>query len=196
MAEAVFEKIVAIPLQDLPTSSNRQERMHILSAYKRFPVRFMNIVLFLCTGNYYRSRFAEELFNFRAVRYCPGWAAASRGLALERGAGNVGPISTFAAEALLARGVGFDALAARFPRAASVDDLAQADHVVALDYGEHYPLLREKYFSQLSLNDVARIEYWDVADVDRVAPDAALALIAERVDDLSARLDGQRRLRL
>ena len=62
----------------------------------------MNIVLFLCTGNYYRSRFAEEMFNFRAARYCPDWAAASRGLALERGAGNSGPISVFAAEALRA----------------------------------------------------------------------------------------------
>jgi protein-tyrosine phosphatase len=24
-------------------------------------------ILFLCTGNYYRSRYAEELFNFRAL---------------------------------------------------------------------------------------------------------------------------------
>ena len=41
-------------------------------------------VLFICTGNYYRSRFAEEWFNFlvrqeRALH----WVADSRGLALE-----------------------------------------------------------------------------------------------------------------
>ena len=50
-------------------------------------------VLFLCTGNYYRSRFAEELFNHQAERADLDWIAQSRGLALERGAYNVGPIS-------------------------------------------------------------------------------------------------------
>ena len=43
-------------------------------------------VLFLCTGNYYRSRFAEELFNHQAERADLDWIAQSRGLALERGA--------------------------------------------------------------------------------------------------------------
>ena len=58
----------------------------------------MKTVLFLCTGNYYRSRFAEELFNHQAERADLDWIAQSRGLALERGAllavrsgGNVGP---------------------------------------------------------------------------------------------------------
>jgi protein-tyrosine phosphatase len=50
-------------------------------------------VLFLCTGNYYRSRFAEELFNHEAERASLPWIAQSRGLALERGANNVGPIA-------------------------------------------------------------------------------------------------------
>jgi protein-tyrosine-phosphatase len=40
-------------------------------------------VLFLCTGNYYRSRFAEELFNYEAERASLPWIAQSRGLALE-----------------------------------------------------------------------------------------------------------------
>ena len=42
-------------------------------------------VLFLCTGNYYRSRFAEELFNHEAGRAGLYWTAQSRGFALERG---------------------------------------------------------------------------------------------------------------
>ena len=53
----------------------------------------MPTVLFLCTGNYYRSRFAELLFNSLAAGQGLGWSATSRGLALERGAHNVGPIS-------------------------------------------------------------------------------------------------------
>ena len=49
-------------------------------------------VLFLCTGNYYRSRFAEVLFNSVAGKMGLAWQASSRGLALERGVNNVGPI--------------------------------------------------------------------------------------------------------
>ena len=40
-------------------------------------------VLFLCTGNYYRSRFAEVLFNSVAGKMGLPWRASSRGLALE-----------------------------------------------------------------------------------------------------------------
>jgi len=36
-------------------------------------------VLFLCTGNYYRSRHAEAVFNHHAERLGLGWRAVSRG---------------------------------------------------------------------------------------------------------------------
>jgi hypothetical protein len=57
-------------------------------------------VIFLCTGNYYRSRFAEEFFNHHAERAGLHWIARWRGLALERGMHNIGPISPFALHAL------------------------------------------------------------------------------------------------
>jgi hypothetical protein len=41
-------------------------------------------VLFLCTGNYYRSRFAEALFNSVAGKMGLPWRASSRGLAPSR----------------------------------------------------------------------------------------------------------------
>ena len=50
-------------------------------------------VLFLCTGDYYRSRFAEVLFNSVAGKMGLPWRASSRGLALERGVNNVGPMA-------------------------------------------------------------------------------------------------------
>ena len=40
-----------------------------------------NRVLFLCTGNYYRSRYAEEIFNHQAGRDGLGWRAFSRAVA-------------------------------------------------------------------------------------------------------------------
>jgi protein-tyrosine phosphatase len=53
-------------------------------------------VLFLCTGNYYRSRYAEVLFNSVAGKMSLAWKASSRGLALERGVNNVGPMEVSA----------------------------------------------------------------------------------------------------
>ena len=47
--------------------------------------RHEKTVLFLCTGNYYRGRFAEVLFNSVAGKMGLPWRATSRGLALERG---------------------------------------------------------------------------------------------------------------
>lgn len=50
-------------------------------------------VLCLCTGNYYRSRHAEAVFNHLAAGADLPWRAASRGLAIERGVDNVGPMA-------------------------------------------------------------------------------------------------------
>jgi low molecular weight protein-tyrosine phosphatase len=150
----------------------------------------VKVVLFLCTGNYYRSRFAEELFNFLAPAQCPDWVAVSRGLAVHLGSDNIGPIARQTVDGLRRRGVHFDPETARAPIQVETGDLVAADHVVALKYVEHYPLLRNGFFSSLSTNDISRIEYWDVHDLDFMAPDKALPLIERRLDDLMVRLRG------
>src|SRR2546421_9032800 len=96
-------------------------------------------VLFLCTGNYYRSRFAEILFNSVTGKMGLPWQALSRGLALERGVHNVGPIAASAIQALEAMGVGASEACARFPAPVTPEDLEQADRVVALKQAEHLP---------------------------------------------------------
>src|SRR4051812_42350534 len=65
----------------------------------------MKTALFLCTGNYYRSRFAEELFNRHTTVSGLGWRALSRALAIDRGIGNVGPVSGHTVDGLAARGI-------------------------------------------------------------------------------------------
>ena len=55
--------------------------------------RARETVLFLCTGNYYRSRFAEMLFNHLAVESQLNWKADSRGIATILGADNSDVIS-------------------------------------------------------------------------------------------------------
>jgi len=54
----------------------------------------MKQVLFLCSANYYRSRFAEYLFNWLAPQRGLLWRAESRGLEVDRW-GDLGPISPY-----------------------------------------------------------------------------------------------------
>jgi low molecular weight protein-tyrosine phosphatase len=145
----------------------------------------MKTVLFLCTGNYYRSRFAEELFNERAARAGAGWFACSRALAIERGINNVGPISPFALRGFEERGVipkGMD----RYPRQCEITDLEAADCIVALNEAEHRPLTLERFARWAALT-----EYWNVGDVECVPPSAALAAIDTKIEGLLGRLHGQ-----
>jgi protein-tyrosine-phosphatase len=89
-------------------------------------------VLFLCTGNYYRSRFAEVLFNSVGGRMGLPWRASSRGLALERGVNNVGPMAMSAVAALETRGLRAIAEFGRFPIQVAVADFEAAHWIVAL----------------------------------------------------------------
>jgi len=67
----------------------------------------MKKILFLCTGNYYRSRFAEILFNWHAEQRGLSWKAESRGLALCLF--NFGPMSGFTEARLQNRGISLEA---------------------------------------------------------------------------------------
>jgi predicted translation initiation factor SUI1 len=143
-------------------------------------------VLFLCTGNYYRSRYAEILFNSVAGKMELPWMASSRGLALERGVKNVGPMAESAIKALEARGLRALADFARFPIKVTADDLEIANWIVALKQAEHLPLLQERFPAWAE-----KVEYWHVDDAPEV-----LALIEREVMDLAARLIGGGRSRV
>src|SRR5713101_5215009 len=93
-------------------------------------------VLFLCTGNYYRSRFAEILFNSVVGKMGLPWEASSRGLALERGVNNVGPMAHSAIKALATLGLRTTEDASRFPVQVTMDDFDKADFIVALQEDE------------------------------------------------------------
>jgi len=138
------------------------------------------IVLFLCTGNHYRSRFAEILFNFVAGRMGLPWKAFSRGLALERGVNNLGPMAVSAIKALESLGVRATEDVARIPAQVTLADLDQAERIVALKQAEHLPLLQERFPAW-----VEKIEFWHVDD----APDA-LPLIEREIMSLVARILG------
>ena len=139
-------------------------------------------ILFLCTGNYYRSRFAELLFNHFAPRQGLGWLAASRGLELELGAHNVGPIASDTLEGLTERGVPLQG-EARFPLPLREADLDASDRIVALKQAEHLPLMR-KHFPHW----IERVEFWHVHDRDCALPKETLDHIERKVLELIGRI--------
>jgi len=142
----------------------------------------IDAVLFLCTGNYYRSRFAEILFNRLAETRGLSWRAESRALALDLATDNVGPISPFALQGLTTRGIQTDATN-RFPLPITEDELQAAAHVVAMKEAEHRPMLAERLPAW-----VDRVEYWHVDDLDCAAPDATLSGVEQQVNGLLLRL--------
>lgn len=140
-------------------------------------------VLFLCTGNYYRSRFAEALFNHLARERCLDWKADSRALALERGKGvNIGPISAHALLGLKELSIPTEGLT-RYPMQATTADFASSELVIALKEAEHRPLMRERFPEWEN-----RITYWHIHDLDVVPHTEALPEIEARVRELVAGL--------
>jgi len=141
-----------------------------------------SVLLFLCTGNYYRSRYAEILFNSQASSRDLDWKATSRGLALEMGANNIGPMNVTAIGRLDEHGVSEDGRK-RFPIPVCEDDLARADLVIAIDEQEHRPYLEERFPDWPD-----RVRYWHVHDLDLTSADDALPAIEREVDALVRRL--------
>jgi protein-tyrosine phosphatase len=137
-------------------------------------------VLFLCSGNYYRSRFAEAFFNHHAARQGIAWRAESRGFRLSPK--NVGPISAHAVRGLEERGISLE-VPHRSPQVANEQDLADSHLVVALKEGEHRPLMRQHFADW-----VERVEYWRIDDMDFAAPHVALAELEGEIHKLLARL--------
>ena len=134
----------------------------------------MNTVLFLCTGNYYRSRFAEILFNWIATEKRMLWRAESRGMALERGVHNVGPISNLVIKRV--RSLGIQVNDDRSPMAVKEHDFRKASYIVAVKELEHKPLL-ERQFPRW----IEKVEFWNVDDLDCSGPEKALGELESKV---------------
>lgn len=142
-------------------------------------------VLFLCTGNFYRSRFAELVFNHASAARGLAVRADSAGLARDCHHLNRGPLSPFAAARLRARGLPVPATP-RPPRDATDADFDACEVVVAVQESEHRPMIEARFGAH-----AARVRYWDIADVDRRPPDDALEeierLALALLDELAAR---------
>lgn len=137
-------------------------------------------VLFLCSGNYYRSRHAEMYFNWLGCQAQTPWRAFSRGLALC--ASNVGPVSPHTAARVAALALGVDPYD-RFPEAVSERDFAAAQHVVAVKGAEHRAMIAAAFPHRL-----AEVEFWEIHDLDCAEPHDALPALEREVARLFDRL--------
>ncbi|MDS4028178.1 MAG: low molecular weight phosphatase family protein [Candidatus Contendobacter sp.] len=136
-------------------------------------------LLFLCTGNYYRSRFCEEYFNHRARCLGLPWRADSRGLAPDVDVfRNPGPISPATLRRLSELGVKLGA-SPRYPLSVQTADFARADRVVALSRHEHQPMVERCFPTYRAL-----VEYWEVGDLPLETPTHALEKMTRLVERL------------
>lgn len=120
----------------------------------------MKTILFLCTGNFYRSRYAEIAFNHAAKARGLAWRAASTGLRVDfEQKWNKGPLSADTQRALDARGITCESVT-RMPIDTTGQHLAAAALIVALKEREHRPLMIERF-----PDHAERTRYWDVTDV-------------------------------
>lgn len=141
----------------------------------------MPLILFLCTGNYYRSRHAEIYFNAIHSRQGGSWRAISRGLALMP-ENNPGPIAQVTIERLQHLGIPLpDPLP--FPQDLCEADLASANRVVAVKEAEHRPLMMQRFPDWTH-----QVEYWHVHDIDCALPEQSLPQLEALVSELSHRL--------
>ena len=141
----------------------------------------MKQVLFLCSANYYRSRFAENLFNWLASEADLQWRADSSGLDMGRWS-HLRGMSSYTVHALKGRGIPING-DHRNPKPLTLPDLANSDLVVALKETEHRQMMREQFPLF-----VDRVEYWHVDDLDCAEPEEALPVLEDRVRALVARL--------
>jgi len=139
----------------------------------------MKTVLFLCTGNYYRSRYAEILFNWKARQCGLTWKADSRGL--DPDPLNPGPMSRDTMAALRKLGITFDKHL-RFPLVVQEGDFKSANHVVAVKEAEHRRLIERNFPTWLE-----RVEFWNVHDLDCCGPDKAIPHLDREVAGLVER---------
>lgn len=155
------------------------KRSFAFPSFQGIPKCVTDRVLFICTGNFYRSRFAEAVFNHLAEMRNLSWRGFSRGLAIHWAEGCLSPIVV---ESLAVRGIdrrhtGTDRtqLTAR--------DLEGSKIRIALNRAEHLPMMQSQF-----PNWAGKIQYWEIEDMPRTSPEIALPAIELKVIDLVDRL--------
>ncbi|MDB2481529.1 hypothetical protein N9W84_00015 [bacterium] len=144
-------------------------------------------VCFVCTGNYYRSRFAEAVFNHLAEECDVGHVAESRGFqisAADEVAKKYGELSPYTRDRM-------DELDIEERHTSSErqmikkEDLKLFDLFIILDRSEHFSMVKEFVGEDEEMIDSAKnFKYWGVKDVFDWKPSETLSAIFANVNKL------------
>ena len=128
-------------------------------------------ILFLCSGNYFRSRFAELWFNHEADQRRLPWYATSAGLLMENN--NQGNISEYTRTFAHARGW---TVPNRPPIAASKTLFDYAERVIALKEAEHRQPIELRFPEYMD-----KVMFWSIHDEDVMKPSDILPLLESQL---------------
>ncbi|MCB0537621.1 MAG: low molecular weight phosphatase family protein, partial [Bacteroidetes bacterium] len=103
----------------------------------------MNKILFVCTGNYYRSRFAEIYFNVQSEKRNLDWNAFSKGFDISNNS-NIGLISNHVICELQELKISLPN-DLTFPKILTENDLMQAKKIIAMNLSEHKPFVLKQF---------------------------------------------------
>ena len=156
------------------------ECLTLLTMPSRSSAESESLVLFICTGNFYRSRHAEALFNWHALQKNLPARAFSRGLLTSIVADEPTLISVDTHSRLTTLGIPLE-LTGKAPVQLQESDLTRAHRIIALKKDEHYEMMLEAHPEWAD-----RIDYWHVHDIDYAEPVDALPQIEEHVLNLDA----------
>ena len=140
----------------------------------------MSYILFICTGNYYRSRFAEIVFNHFARNNSIPVSAFSRGLSLNPSK-NKGVISPHATSYLSRLEIKVNDIGS--PAKLEETDLQLASKIIVLDEKEHRPMFRKAFPDWED-----KVEYWQFEDDYVVSPAYVLPSLKNKVEYLAETL--------
>ena len=136
-------------------------------------------ILFICTGNYYRSRFSEAFFNFNigTTKYY----AESRGLrisAADSWALRDGELCIYSKKELERLKIPLS-FTSKKRKSLSIDDLTSSYKIIAMDCEEHKPMIESKFPEWES-----KIVFWNVKDLEE-ADNGCDSLSPEECFDLA-----------
>jgi len=140
----------------------------------------MKKILFVCTANIFRSRFAEEVFNSLAIENSSSLSAFSAGM-------KVGEFTTrkiyYPALEQLKR---YNIKPLRENELSThIDDLNldEYDRIICMDEPEHRPMVEEN--TNLKGRDV---EYWNIVDIPEEDSRVSLPMCYEKVNKLFSKM--------
>jgi protein-tyrosine phosphatase len=142
-------------------------------------------VLFLCTGNFYRSRLAEELLRGYSEIGGVDLVSDSAGLGPIPNPINIGPIRAEVIDYLAGYGMrptGAD----RVPRKCGIEDIESSDVVIGMNEIEHRQMIEEQFPGIAP----KRIRYWHVPDMEEDPNLTGPDLMDRNVKDLLGEISG------